>query len=68
MFKLLNTSGSGHLSKDEFLGIYDACLYSWNVSKVESEWFADLPGPVRAFCAGVRSLIRHPWFEYGVCE
>ena len=68
VFKLLNQSGSGQISLDEFYEVYDATLFRWNVPRLEKDWFSDLWRPVRDVLKTVQKAVTSKWFEYTVCK
>lgn len=67
IFKLLNTSKSGYLSVDEFYDIYDACLYTWNVGRPQTEWYHNMRQPFRRILAAINRMVVSSLFEYIVC-
>ena len=66
MFKVLNNSGSGYLRIEEFYGVYDACVYSWNVSKVEGPWYAKLNETLQQVLGFINKVVLSSWFEYTI--
>lgn len=68
VFKLLNQSGSGQISLDEFYEVYDATLYCWNVPRLEKDWFDDLWHPMRDLLKTIQKAVTSKWFEYTVCK
>ena len=68
VFKLLNQSGSGQISLDEFYEVYDATLYCWNVPRLEKDWFDDVWHPIRDLLKTIQKAVTSKWFEYTVCK
>ena len=66
MFKVLNNSGSGYLKIEEFYGIYDACTYAWDVSRIEAPWYAKLNENAKQILGWIHKVISSAWFEYTV--
>ena len=66
MFKVLNNSGTGYLKIEEFYGIYDACTYSWDVSRIEAAWYSKLNETSRQILSWIQKIISSAWFEYMV--
>ena len=65
-FKVLNKSGSGYLRIEEFYGIYDACTYSWDVTRVECPWYAKQEGNLKAVLGFIYNIVKSAWFEYTI--
>ena len=68
MFKLLNMSGTGQISQDEFYEVYDATLYYWNVPRLEKDWFHAAWPPLRDALKTLQRAVTSKWFEYTVCK
>ncbi|XP_044763143.1 two pore calcium channel protein 1-like [Coccinella septempunctata] len=64
MFHLLNVSGTGSLTQDEFLNIYDALSVKWRLREPLDPWFSSAWPPLRAFYRLARSIVMWQYFEY----
>merc|ERR1712223_143905 len=67
IFKTLNKANSGYLTSDEFLEVYDACRYSWNLGRALTEWYADMKPPIRRCLSYLKLAVTSTWFEYTIC-
>lgn len=67
MFKQLNASGSGTMSEEEFIGLYDASSLRWHLKDPPDPWFSAAWPPLRMFCRAARRLVLWKYFEYIVC-
>ncbi|KAG7205135.1 hypothetical protein KM043_005505 [Ampulex compressa] len=63
MFRHMNTSGSGVLSSEEFLSIYDAIILQWEPQYSTVPWYHTTWKPLQMLCTGANSAIRWPYFE-----
>ncbi|ERL92570.1 hypothetical protein D910_09883, partial [Dendroctonus ponderosae] len=61
-------SGTGLLTQDEFLNIYDAISLRWRHKDPPDPWFTAAWPPLRTFCRNARVLVSLPYFEYIVCK
>ena len=66
MFKVLNTSGTGYLTLEEFYGVYGTFAYSWNVSKVEGPWYSKLSETLQQVLGFINKIVLSAWFEYTI--
>ncbi|KAL3272233.1 hypothetical protein HHI36_022716 [Cryptolaemus montrouzieri] len=66
MFHLLNVSGTGSLTQDEFLNIYDALTVKWRLRESLDPWYLSAWPPLRAFYKLSRAVITWKYFEYVV--
>ncbi|XP_065173158.1 two pore channel protein 1-like isoform X2 [Atheta coriaria] len=64
MFKQLNASGSGTMSEEEFIGLYDASSLRWHLKDPPDPWFSAAWPPLRMFCRAARRLVLWKYFEY----
>jgi two pore calcium channel protein 1 len=67
IFRQLNTSGTGALTEDEFLGIYDAITLRWRLKDPPDPWFSAAWPPLRMFCRAARTVVTWEYFEHIVC-
>jgi len=67
IFKLINKSGSGYLSVDEFYDIYDACQYTWNIGRSPTEWYHDMKPAIRTCLGFLNRVVTNRFFEYFIC-
>lgn len=68
IFRQLNHSGTGLLTEDEFLEIYDAVTLRWRLKDPPDPWFAAAWPPLRLFCRTARTIVTWEYFEYIVCK
>ncbi|OXU24398.1 hypothetical protein TSAR_012887 [Trichomalopsis sarcophagae] len=69
MFRYLNISGSGALTCDEFLNIYDATVLRWEPQYSSVPWYHMTWPPLQILCQGAHAAISWAYFEtlvYGV--
>ncbi|XP_068901999.1 two pore calcium channel protein 1-like isoform X3 [Tenebrio molitor] len=64
IFRQLNTSGTGALTEDEFLGIYDAITLRWRLKDPPDPWFSAAWPPLRMFCRAARTVVTWEYFEH----
>lgn len=67
MFRELNVSGTGALTQDEFLGIYDAVTLKWHIKDPPDPWFSAAWPPLRTVCRATRVIVTWKYFEHIVC-
>ena len=66
MFKQLNQSGSGGLSRAEFANVYDVFALRWAPQTSRAPWYAEsMLEPIGRAAA---SAVRWPYFEYLICK
>ncbi|XP_076547770.1 two pore segment channel 1 isoform X1 [Osmia lignaria lignaria] len=63
MFRYLNTSGSGVLSSEEFLNIYDTIMLQWEPQYSAVPWYHSTSQPLQILCTGAHAAIRWTYFE-----
>lgn len=68
IFRQLNASGTGLLTQDEFLNIYDAISLRWRHKNPPDPWFSAAWPPLRGLCRTARDMVTWPYFEYFVCK
>jgi len=69
MFRLLNTSGSGFISLQEFYSIYDVLNMKWKIRDRNQYWFTRIRSQFVASAARqVNRLITWNVFEYFICK
>ncbi|GBP62933.1 Two pore calcium channel protein 1 [Eumeta japonica] len=62
MFKQLNQSGSGGLSRSEFAGLYEVFALRWGAQASRAPWYSSSPlEPIGRMAA---TAVRWPYFEY----
>lgn len=66
IFRQLNASGTGLLTQDEFLNIYDAISLRWRHKDPPDPWFSAAWPPLRGLCRTARDMVTWPYFEYFV--
>ncbi|XP_045469112.1 two pore channel protein 1-like [Harmonia axyridis] len=64
MFHLLNISGTGSLTEDEFLHIYDALSVKWRLREPLDPWFSSAWPPLRVFYNISRRIVMWKYFEH----
>ncbi|KAK9892534.1 hypothetical protein WA026_020517 [Henosepilachna vigintioctopunctata] len=64
VFHLLNVSGTGALTQDEFLNVYDALTVKWRLREPLDPWFSSAWPPLRAFYKLARTLVNWKYFEH----
>lgn len=67
MFKQLNGSGSGALTLDEFLSVYECGALRWAPQHGRAPWYGAL-GPVEVIGRVASTIVNWPYFEHIVCE
>lgn len=68
IFRQLNHSGTGALTEDEFLEIYDAVTLRWRLKDPPDPWFSAAWSPLRLLCRTARTVVTWEYFEYLVCK
>lgn len=68
MFRLMNVSGSGALSCEEFLSVYDVTTLQWEPKYTGIPWYHTAWRPLQILCAGAHSAITWSYFETLVCK
>lgn len=68
MFRHLNTSGSGVLSAEEFLNIYDTIMLQWEPQYSAVPWYHSTSQPLQILCTGAHAAIRWTYFEILMCK
>lgn len=68
IFRQLNHSGTGVLTEDEFLEIYDAVTLRWRLKDPPDPWFSAAWSPLRLLCRTARTVVTWEFFEYIVCK
>ncbi|XP_033198710.1 two pore segment channel 1 isoform X1 [Bombus vancouverensis nearcticus] len=63
MYQHLNASGSGVLSVEEFLNIYDTIILQWELQYSTVPWYHSTSQPLQILCTGAHAAIRWPYFE-----
>lgn len=63
MFQHLNASGSGVLSSEEFLNVYDTIMLQWEPQYSTVPWYHSSSRPLQILCTGAHAAIRWPYFE-----
>ncbi|XP_076181278.1 two pore segment channel 1 isoform X1 [Ptiloglossa arizonensis] len=63
MFRHLNASGTGVLSAEEFLNIYDTIELQWEPQYSTVPWYHSAPQPLQILCTGAHTAIRWTYFE-----
>ncbi|KZC12738.1 PREDICTED: two pore calcium channel protein 1-like [Dufourea novaeangliae] len=63
MFRHLNASGSGVLSSEEFLNIYDTTILQWEPQYSSVPWYHSTSQPMQILCTGAHAAIRWSYFE-----
>lgn len=66
MFRHLNRSGSGGLSRAEFAALYDALSLRWSPQAARAPWYAD--GALEPLGRAAAAAVAWPYFEHLVCE
>lgn len=68
MYQHLNASGSGVLSAEEFLNIYDTIILQWEPQYSNVPWYHSTSRPLQILCTGAHAAIRWPYFETLMCK
>lgn len=68
MFRYLNTSGSGSLTIEEFYGIYDAVMMTWQPQALDTPWYFTASPTVQKICQTANSIISWPYFDHIFCN
>lgn len=68
MFRHMNASGTGALSCDEFLSVYDVTTLQWEPQYSSIPWYHTAWKPVQMLCNGANVAIMSPYFEAIVCK
>lgn len=68
MYQHLNASGSGVLSVEEFLNIYDTIILQWELQYSTVPWYHSTSQPLQILCTGAHAAIRWPYFESLMCK
>lgn len=68
MYQHLNASGSGVLSAEEFLNIYDTIILQWEPQYSTVPWYHSTSQPLQILCTGAHAAIRWPYFETLMCK
>ncbi|XP_043269050.1 two pore calcium channel protein 1-like isoform X2 [Venturia canescens] len=63
MFRHMNASGTGSLSCDEFLSVYDVTTLQWEPQYSSVPWYHTAWKPLQMLCNGANSCIMSPYFE-----
>lgn len=68
MFRYLNTSGTGSLTIEEFYGIYDAVMMTWQPQVLDTPWYFTASPTVQKICQTANSIISWPYFDHIFCN
>jgi len=68
MFRYLNTSGTGSLTIEEFYGIYDAVMMTWQPQALDTPWYFTASPTVQRICQTANSIISWPYFDHIFCK
>lgn len=68
MFRHMNVSGSGALSCEQFLSIYDTTTLQWELQYSNIPWYRDTWWLLQKFCEGAHHTTKWPHYETIVCE
>ncbi|XP_034946569.1 two pore calcium channel protein 1-like isoform X2 [Chelonus insularis] len=63
MFRHMNASGSGALSCEEFLSVYDVTTLEWEPQYSGIPWYRTTWPPLQMLCTGAHAAITWPYFE-----
>ncbi|XP_014225608.1 two pore calcium channel protein 1-like isoform X2 [Trichogramma pretiosum] len=63
MFRYLNTSGSGYLTSDEFLNIYDATVLKWDLHYTSIPWYKMVWKPMQILCQSAHTIVNWSYYE-----
>ncbi|XP_033207244.1 two pore calcium channel protein 1-like isoform X2 [Belonocnema kinseyi] len=63
MFRLMNASGTGTLSTEEFLSVYDVTVLCWEPQYSSIPWYHAAWRPLQFLCQGANIAISWPYFE-----
>ncbi|XP_046418336.1 two pore calcium channel protein 1-like isoform X1 [Neodiprion fabricii] len=63
MFRHMNVSGTGTLSSDEFVEVYDATTLEWDPQYSSIPWYHAAWQPLQILCKGAHAAIVWPYFE-----
>ncbi|XP_043481465.1 two pore calcium channel protein 1-like isoform X1 [Leptopilina heterotoma] len=63
MFKLMNTSGVGYLSIEEFFSVYDVTVLSWEPQYSSTPWYHTAWKPLQFLCKGANLAISWKYFD-----
>lgn len=68
IFKYLNSSNSGILSKEEFNKTYDAVILHWEPQYANIPWYHSAWMPLQNVCQMAHTIISLKYFEYFFCK
>lgn len=68
MFRYLNTSGTGSLTIEEFYGIYDSVMMTWQPQAIDTPWYFTASPAVQRICQTANSIISWPYFDHIFCK
>lgn len=68
MFRYLNTSGTGSLTIEEFYGIYDSVMMTWQPQALDTPWYFTASPTVQTICKTANSIISWPYFDHIFCK
>lgn len=68
IYKYLNSSNSGILSKEEFTKIYDAVILHWEPQYANIPWYHSAWMPMQNVCQMAHTIISLKYFEYFFCK
>lgn len=68
MFRYLNTSGSGSLTIEEFYGIYDSVMMTWQPQALDTPWYFTASPTVQKICQTANSIISWAYFDHIFCN
>ena len=68
MFRYLNVSGTGTLTSDEFLNVYDATVLTWEPQYSSIPWYHMAWPPLQILCQAAHAAISWTYFESLVCK
>lgn len=68
MFRYLNTSASGSLTLEEFYGIYDSVMMTWQPQAIDTPWYFTASPTVQKICQIANSIISWSYFDHIFCK
>lgn len=68
MFRYLNTSGSGSLTIEEFYGVYDAVMMTWQPQVLDTPWYFTASPTIQKICQSANTIISWPYFDHIFCK